>query len=228
MKVNEVREFSIDYNAKKSCNLVDNQGKKVDTYYIKKMEIGLFEAYMDKFPKSAVGKLRRQIGHAKCDAAFISIVAIFDGEGGILPDARKCGIGTDLSALCMIDEDVHRGDGVAINLNRYFRQGPNVRQAVVDATITEVKKECKGGMVGLYMVASEGGGNAYFAAARKVGYKRMIVFDQRAQHQFSSLTVEEAQKCYNEDKLDTKDWFFCKGSKFPNLCSTKPCPCAIL
>ena len=229
MKVNEVREFSIDYNAKKSCNLVDKHGKKVDTYYIKKkqpffpfMEM-LFEASMDKeFPESAIGLL----GHAKCDEAFIFNVYVSDGEGGLY--ARQCGIGTSLSALCMIDEDVNRGDGVAMNLNRYFRQGPDVRQAVVDATITEVKKECKGGLVGLYMAALEGEGNVYFEAARKVGYKRMIVFDQREQHQFSSLTVEEAQKCYNEDKLDTKDWFFCEGSKFPNLCSTKPCPCAIL
>ena len=223
MKVNEVREFSIDYNAKKSCNLVDNQGKKVDTYYIKKMEVGYFAASIDKdFPESDIGML----GEAMCDEALISNVRVLDGEGGL--NARQCGIGTDLTALCMIDEDVHRGDGIAINLNRYFRQGPNVRQAVVDATITEVKKECKGGLVGLYMTALKGGGNAYFEAARKVGYKRMIVFDQREQHQFSSLSVEEAQKCYNEDKLDTDDWFFCKGSKFPNLCSTKPCPCAIL
>ena len=100
MKVNEVREFSIDYNAKKSCNLVDKHGKKVDTYYIKKkqpffpfMEM-LFEASMDKeFPESAIGLL----GHAKCDEAFIFNVYVSDGEGGLY--ARQCGIGTKLSAL---------------------------------------------------------------------------------------------------------------------------------
>ena len=203
MKVNEVREFNINYSAKKSCNLVDNKNEKIDTYYIKKMEVGYFAASIDKdFPESQIGML----GEAMCDEAYITNVNVVDGEGGL--NARQCGIGTDLTALCMIDEDVNLGDGVAMNLNRLLRR--DVSAAILVTTIKEVKKECKGGFVGLFMGASEGGGNAYFKAALKVGYKRMIVFDQREQHEFSSLGVEEAQKRYNESKLDKQYLFFCK------------------
>ena len=206
MKLNEVQEFKLDYNERKSCKLFDSKGKKLDTYYIKKIEDG-FEAFRVKELTDD-----DYVGNIQCKDA--RILAVYVSEEST-SNARRCGIGSTLSALCMIDIEVNRGDGITLNLDRYFKDS-GVKASKVKAIIKKVKKECTN-MVGLYMAADIGGGNTYFEAANMVGYMRMILFSASKKHNWISLDVENAQKCYNEKTLTEKDWFFCKGKK-----SSKP------
>ena len=226
MKLNDVQTFKIDYNQRKSCNLFDKHNKKVETYYVKKKDKGKifklrwqFYASVDEdFTQSEISDFKEkdddQLGSVKCNKAVIDLVYVEGGEHDTRK-ARRCGIGTILSALCMIDEDVNPGDGIALNLDDHFRiSGISL--------IEKVKKECKK-VVGLQMAAAEGGGNTYFEAASQVGYNRFILFDYE-QKEWVWSDVKEAQQCYNEKRIGfykcTLYWYFCKEV----VKSTKPPP----
>ena len=234
MEVNEVQEFKID-KGKIRCKLEDDLGRKIDTYYIKKYSVSenKYEFHANLYSEDLTNELpekglfgnaptRSSLGYAVCGAAFIDSLRVYDDEqDGLKP--KFCGIGSTLSALCMLDEDVNSGDVVALNLRRKLA---SVSTAELRAAIKEVRKACNEGFIGLLMLADEGGGNVYFSAARKTGYTRMIVFAQRKKHKWCSLDVDEAQNCYNEKgTIQTLDWFFCKGSRASEV--TTMCSCSI-
>ena len=221
MKLNKVQTFKIDYNQRKSCKLLDKQNKKVETYYVKKIVKGEddwhFYASVDEdFTESEnsdfTEKNDDQLGYANCDKAVIDQVYVEGGDDD-MRKARRCGIGTVLSILCMIDEDVNPGDGIALNVNVHFRGHGN-------AIIEKVKKECKK-VVGLKMAAAEGGGNTYFEAALQVGYNRIILYDTE-EKDWVWTDVKKAQQCYNEKRFGCygEYWYFCKEA----VKSTKPPP----
>ena len=238
MEVNEVREFKIDHDeGKMRCKLEDDSGRKIDTYYIKKYSISqnkyefhanlLSEDLTNEPPeKGLAGKAptKSSMGYAVCGAAFIDVVRVYDGSaprGGPWFDPKFCGIGTTLSALCMLDEDVNSGDVVALNLNRKLA---SVSPAKVKATIKKVSKVCNEGFIGLFMVADEGAGNVFFSAALKTGYTRMIVFAQKKKEKWCSLDVGKAQKMYNTiGTIVTLDWFFCKASGSVEVSTSSSC-----
>ena len=235
MKLNEVQQFKIDHNKRKNCKLVDDKGKKVDTYSIQKnpnydSPNGFqFEANLLSDSMTPHDKL---LGYARCEAAYIETMHVYGKEKDVVK-ARGCGIGSTLATLCMLDEVVNNGDVISdSNLIRYF--GSSVSAAWVSARIKEVKKECTKGSIGIFMHDAERDGNAYFAAARKSGYKRIIIFDNVEKLKWSSIDVTEAQKCFNEGKLQTRDsfywfskehWFFCRGPRSRKIC--EPCSCSL-
>ena len=227
MKLNEVRPFVIDYDQRKNCKAVDKNNKKIETYYVKKIVRGgknwHFFASVDKdFAECEKSNWNceqndDQLGYAYCQDALIEYVHV-EGEEKDKMKARRCGIGSTLAALCMVDEDVNPGDGIALNLKRYFRgHGKEI--------IEKVKKECQK-VVALEMEAEEGGGNTYFQAAFRAGYNRMVLYDTKAK-EWIWPDVLKAQECYNEKKFGcySNYWFFCKNSNPSDTSSATPPAC---
>ena len=211
MELNEVHAIKLDFNQRKSCQLLDKQKKKVEKYYVKKILKGeqdwhFFASVDEDFTESSKSDFTEknddQIGYAHCSKALIVNVYVEDGDNGKL-NARRCGIGTVLSVLCMIDEDVNPGEGIALNVDvRFLSYG--------QATIEKIKRECKK-LVGLHRDAAEGGGNIYFEAALQAGYNRMILYDTE-RRELVWPDVKKAQQCYNEKRFGCyrEYWYFCK------------------
>ena len=233
MKLNTVQEFKIDYNERKNCKLVDNKGKRINTYYIKKLSNG-FTASNNKARLNDL-KISDQrssdddyLGYIICEEAYIDFVHVSGDDTDKLL-ARQCGIGSTLSALCMIDKDVNRGDGVVLNVNRinkeYEFSMSKMSEAKVNEIVKEIKKECKN-LIGLLMAAA-GGGNSYFEAARMARYGQMVLLGHTKEREWISLDLEDAQTCFNKNEFRDPNWVFCKGAKSSNPPSRTPL-CSIL
>lgn len=214
MKKNEIQSFSIDYEKHTNCQLVDKDKKQVTEYHIKKTKQGEewhFTASTDTDFKEEE-QPTWYLGASQCHDAFIDWVKVSSSDGNTntnVLNAQRCGIGTILSALCMIDKDV-MGSGIALDLKRHFgRGGLNYDQ--ISKLIQEVKKDCKK-VVGLQMSAAQGGGNTYFSAARLAGFHKMIFYDGYEKNEWIWPEIPEAQTCYNENKLGCQGayWYFCK------------------
>ena len=222
MKNNEVQSFIIDSKIHKNCKLVDKEGETVKKYNVKKTRgegFILFTASIDtEFNEDDIKNWF--LGISNCKAGFIESVRVSSGgaNSGAGSDtsnlnAVRCGIGTMLSALCMIDKDVNPGNNIALDLERYFRADDPSDRRVTNA-IDKAKQDCKN-VVGLQMSAAPGGGNIYFRAAQLAGYNRMMFFDEHGENEWIWLDTSEAQACYDDDKLGCQDdvWYFCKEKK---------------
>ena len=227
MKLNSIQSFKIDYEKHKYCKLVDKSKKRVEKYYVKKIKEEKNDWYfIASLNKELKEENRREwlLGHSNCRNGVIEEVNVSGRAENVLDRlmARRCGIGTILTALCIIDKDANPGDGIALDLNHHF-SGNGLSEAQVTEQINQVKKECKK-VVALEMSAEPGGGNIYFLAASMAGYNQMILFDSVEKRQWIWPGVEEAQKCYNENKLgcDFKYWFFCKEKEDDNSAPGNP------
>ena len=215
MKVNAIQSFKIDYEKRENCKLVDKNNERIVKYYVKKTKEGQNDWYFTaSIHKEFTGENRREwwLGHSNCRNAVIEEVVVSGNDDSVLKRlmARRCGIGTILTALCMIDKDANPGDDIALDLDIHF-SGNGLSDSKVNEVIEQVKEDCKK-VVGLQMSADQGAGNVYFQAAMMTGYLRMILFDSVEKHEWIWPKVTEAQKCYNENKLgcEFKYWFFCK------------------
>ena len=123
MNFEDVQPTSIKEEQKKTCKL---STRGVDKYYVKKTRQDVdgvkFFASLDKeFKQSEIDDFQMtnkdELGYAECKGGIVDQVAIrpypgIDAEGD--NDARRCGIGTILSYLCMIDKDVNPDDQIII------------------------------------------------------------------------------------------------------------------
>ena len=114
-------------------------------------------------------KYERQVAYIVCTHGWIESLSVFHESLGVQSvDPRRCGIGTVLTELCLIDPEVNRGKvkgNQARALLEYF--GGN------EYDMSE--KYCKK-LVGLAMVANPpGGGRVYLTAASNMGYEILVV-----------------------------------------------------
>ena len=191
--VNDVKVVQLDKEklSVKKCTLLN------ETYlYIKKEKFGeryYFMAYQDE-------GLTKQVGEANCAKSELGMVNIKAG-------ARKCGIGTLLTYLCMVDRDVNPVNGSTyINIKKEFKG---------DANMIRFAQRCSG-LFKVLMQADKYGGNAYFYAADAANYKMVLVFVSnknklgiKSKHgQIYDLDV--ARNAYNNDNFEHTYWYFCK------------------
>lgn len=124
MAKNAIQSFSIDHSKHKQCELVGKDNKPLKEYYVKKTESGdkwLFTASMSR-DFNDVDRASWLLGSGYCHDAFIDTVDVMEPSENDPEalNARRCGIGTILSTLCMIDEDVNHGSGIALDLELHF------------------------------------------------------------------------------------------------------------
>ena len=126
------------------------------------------------------------IGYATCTPGWVEQVFVNDEIMGGL-DARNCGISTVLTELCFIDPGLNK-------VRRYITANKAVAflEKYPDQ-LTDVKRYCSQ-IMGMEMSARPlEGAYAYFSAALRTGYRRMVVL---ANGGFHSFWVEDAQRLY--------------------------------
>ena len=134
MKNNEIQSFVIDYDRHSNCELVDEDGEKIEEYYVKKTQLKHKNIKFWHFTASINKDFNEEeqrdwiLGKSSCKMGFIDLVEVSTSK--VRPpsvsdpsslNARRCGIGTVLSVLCMIDKDVNPGSGIALDLKSHFK-----------------------------------------------------------------------------------------------------------
>ena len=177
-------------------------------------------------------RYENQIGFACCEPGWIADVWVNDGSGKESPTliaARRCGISTVLTQLCLMDpklngmKDGH--DSEAYNMLDYYK--------VDEGYITNIKEDCTQ-FVGLDMQADpKAAAIGYFSAAIRENYEKMMVQErpqrrpentQNKRQTFSFYVVQDAKDNYDPNtgnigpcgcndyvcKANNAIWFFCK------------------
>ena len=132
-----------------------------------------------------------QVATASCLPGWIDNIEVED-------DARGCGIGTVLTELCLIDpyfKFLYPFSGFVTNKAILFLNDYPVQ-------LDHVETYCRRGLMGMLMTAEShkdlGVANAYFNAALKQGYNRMLIFEHDEQ-EFHYLWVRDAKRLYQTD-----------------------------
>ena len=130
-----------------------------------------------------------QVAASTCSPGWIHNVDVDDGgrmEHGI--NARDCGISTILTELCLMDPELNY---------LYHVSRPNRALEFLEEYPTQfehVQEYCNG-LMGMVMEATPStGAYAYFSAALRTGYRRMLVL---ANDKFYYFWVETARRRYN-------------------------------
>ena len=163
-----------------------------------------------------------QIGYIYCKIGFIEKVWV-NGDKDPQP-ARRCGMATVFSTLCMMDEEVNlhdelKSNGVPGEIQDFFNYNQPLQQFI--------KKECKR-FVGLEMLVEPLRGShpyslayACFSAAIKSGYNKIFMRNNGA-HVTDELTdyiwrnTDDAKAKYDATTGNVggvvgkgKNWWFC-------------------
>ena len=159
-------------------------------------------------------RLRRYIGqiaYAYCNPGEVSQIQVADAPR----DARQCGIATVLTELCLLDPDIYeKGEE-----NRAYRLLRN----------HDVTTMSCGQAVSLQMASDpKSGAYAYFSAASRIGYNKLIVnwpylaFDRisvyvtdhaKRSYNVNTGIIEPCIKCGNNEQpceANLATWVFCK------------------
>ena len=170
----------------------------------------------DFTPTSTGGKLGQyrtmyvgQVAWAKCTPGKLDKVEVNDKPR----DARQCGIATVLTELCFLDPDIYqkRERNEAFNILEAHAVEANCKQAVSLAMTADP-------MIGAY---------AYFSAASRTGYNKLIVNwpfidedkisvydtnDAKKSYDAKTGYIESQICCNNEKRCDSNkaNWVFCK------------------
>lgn len=177
MTEGSIQEFEIDKNKKTNCHL------ELDTYRVMKIreqfrnviETNFYAITDEEFVRARpdldilTTKVKRQryfsqIGFATCKPGLIHRVEVNDAP----LNARRCGIATVLTELCLIDPEFY-----PINDKNWAIK--NLRQ---DARIkNHVETHCSK-LIALEMSAKPlDGAFAYFSAALRLGYDKLIIHE---------------------------------------------------
>ena len=214
MTYNEVREFGIDKNKKTDCELPEDiyrvmkvkqrSGTDFETnfYAIKNKEfVRDSTRYQEKWYKG-------QIAYITCSHGLIDYI---DVNEDLRPNARNCGIGTVLTELCFIDPEFYEVNDDNYSLKRIPVDGQHIR--------TQIKNECSR-FIGLELREEEVGAYAFFSAAIRSGYTRLLIYDDRCLNtelKYKFFDVEVARSAYIKETgyIGTTpafelDWLFCK------------------
>ena len=152
-------------------------------------------------------RYRNDIGYIKCHKGFIDLVAVNDDKDCMWIPARNCGIAPILTSLCMVDPELDMLPDSG--LEQYFvgKYGTEL--------ISDIKIRCRR-FVGLIMDADPlKGAYAYFSAALKSGYKKILIGDNYNEPK-EWMSIKNAKEAYDsktgkigEIVGKNKIWWFC-------------------
>ena len=140
-----------------------------------------------------------QLGFAQCKPGWINYVDVNDGKFdddrqlqiGKPIDARRCGIASLLTSLCLMDPKINQltADNQAI---KYIKENKRM---------DDVETHCKNAFVGLHMVANpKQAAYGYLSAALKENYKLMIIQDRKT----FKLGFTSSSKFYYYNTVDVR------------------------
>ena len=204
IEIGEERTFKFN-EKKKGCKLRDKKE------FLVKKEI-LKQGSLKKVMYNYVAYVGYSyIGDAKCEKSELREVDTID-------DARRCGVGTVLSYFCFIDPYVIDPKKKApkseaktyVNINNEFKHSNNENVGLIAEA-----KNCAN-LLTLDMVSKvKNAANTYFNAAKVAKFKKVFFINKEKNRKGTSLSLEEAQKEYNENckafiNKYGKSWYFCK------------------
>ena len=132
------------------------------------------------------------LGYSQCRPGWIEHVWIEEGALSKVKNARECGLATVLTSLCLIDTQLNYMYHVRFS----FLSTPNKAMTELSkypGPYDDVQNYCKK-LMGMDMWADpKKGAHAYFRAALRTGYRRMIIFDGIHHHYF---WVQDAMQRY--------------------------------
>ena len=194
---NEEKEtFKVTKEDKPNCNLI-KAGLGVSlgetTYSVKKIEREDGEIYTNfyvvigpdfkrtekKYDEFATHLDRiqfyeGQLAFAQCQPGWVNYVWVNDGKP---IDARRCGIASLLTGLCLMDPTINKltDDSQAV---KYIKEHEKV--------MNDVEVHCKNAFVGLHMVANpKDAAYAYLSAAMQENYNLMIIQERKSKLGFT-------------------------------------------
>ena len=211
----DVEIFKINKATHRGCPLPENM------YHVKKVLDPADDSVLFTASVGWISSENQMVGISACSPGWINSV-------DVEPFARGCGISTILTELCMIDPDINRLDQAENSIpNKALSMLINYP---VDASY--VKHYCKK-FIGMIMVAKQASGpHAYFNAALRQGYDRMLILSG---YQLHYLWVQDAKRLYQSNPSSQwqgwignecqgcphcgncieafkKEWFFCKDT----------------
>ena len=189
-----------------------------------------YEYYLPDEIEDKLQIYESQVAFIVCTHGWIELLYVFPASLGASPeDPRRCGVGTLLSELCLIDPHVNRGK---VEGNK-ARRGLQKYRNAFDMS----EKDCNR-LVGLQMQAKfkgttkKAGGRVYLTAAMNMGYgilmvdrtpkKRINVFGYE-EYEVTIYQTHIAREYYDpnsgnilpccskdyECNANHRDWFFC-------------------
>ena len=159
-----------------------------------------------------------QIAYIQCTYGWIQDLQVFPhslNPGGPTENPQKCGIGTVLTELCLIDSGINvQRQG---NLARFILSG-------FPADFPRVERDCPA-LVGLGMAAYPmGAAHVYFTAAINMRYRLLLIETldsssinifptQSAKNNYNSDTgtIDPCGECSDICQAWGRRWFFCTG-----------------
>lgn len=228
----EVKLFEIDKRYTE-CQLKDFESFYVSKYEIKEgqsfngypnegptveEETYAFFAFLDEkdLGEKDPNKLLRMewISYILCREGTVGLVETptQDGPGSGL-NARKCGLATLLSYLCMKDGDVRGFHAFSYSRNKEEFE-PKIRTLIQDAA-----QNCRKVILFQNIAVPEHGALAYINAAMDAHYGRLYTFFADSTPELQSFsTFDDLPSVYKEYKANPDefvdeyglDWFFCE------------------
>ena len=211
----DIEIFHINKATHMGCPLPENM------YHVKKVLDPAADSVLFTASVGWISGENKMVATSSCSPGWI-------GSVDVEPFARGCGISTVLTELCMIDPAINRLEHAKNSVsNKALSMLVNYP---VDASY--VKYYCKK-FIGMIMTARQASGpHAYFNAALRHGYNRMLILSG---YQLHYLWVQDAKRLYQSDPnsqwygwignecqgcphcgncIETfkKEWFFCKDT----------------
>ena len=185
MKDNEVQAFTISKTDKPACKLIPSfttttirvlkREKELDNIYTYFYVVPSGTHYIERSNKELhTWRYEAQIAYAQCQPGWVAKVWVNDGKAlfqmfeAAPINARRCGIATLLTRLCLIDPAINK----PIQRTSKALQNLENHADVFD----DVIEHCTSAFVGLQMSAEpKNAAHGYLSAAIKENYKFMIV-----------------------------------------------------
>ena len=122
-----------------------------------------------------------QLGYAQCNPGWINYVWVNDGDPddgrplqmGKPVDARRCGISTLLTSLCLMDPTIYQPNNRDNQAIRYIKEND---EQTKNNRMNDVETHCRNAFVALHMTSNpKAGAYGYLKAAIKENYNMMMI-----------------------------------------------------
>ena len=222
MTTGSVEEFQVNPIARKDCQ------KKTLTYYVKKLQDERkfnfhvttdkkFTQHQEK-PAYSVEAYDNQIAYATCTHGWIENIYVNI-------DYRGCGVGSTLTALCLIDPEIYTSSEENEALSR-------LDHIDKDNKVDFLRQNCKR-LVGMFFESDQGlpsspygGGYMYFSTAAKMSYEKIMIhlYDAKKEQCLPEFLLYDVADIRNKKLFDGRTgliegnpgtgkgsvWNFCK------------------
>ena len=204
MATGSVEEFQVNPITRKDCP------KKSLTYYVKKLggegELNFHVTTDRKFTENQkkpahplmTDTYDNQIAYATCTPGWIEMIYVDT-------DYRGCGVGSTLTALCLLDPEIN----TPREENKALRRLENIDK---DNKVDFLRQNCKR-LVGMFFESDRGlssspfsGGYMYFSTAVKMTYEKVMIhlYDAEKQRCLPEFLLYDVADIRNKKLFDGK------------------------